>query len=122
MTSDTSIITDPSRPRPVRLAAFLGTLLLALLGIATVVWSLAPALVGAVTVAIGVAQLGGWLFVEAAVTPVRDPAIDEGGGLVRLVPADTPNFGVTVQHPSRTSDLYPLRPDHDRDGGSPHVL
>lgn len=86
MTDPHRDITDTSRPRPVRVAAYLGALAQAGLVIAALAWDLRPDLVAAILGLILVGQLGGWLLVEHRVTPTSDPRTDTG---VALVPATT---------------------------------
>lgn len=85
MTDPHRDITDTSRPRPVRIAAYLGALAQAGLAVAALVWHLRPDLVAAILGLILVGQLGGWLLVEHRVTPTSDPRTASGA---RLMPVD----------------------------------
>lgn len=78
-------IVDLDRPRPVRIAAFLGLLAQAVIVLLALLWSWSPQIVAATVGIVAVAQLGGWLFVERRVTPTSSPAVRRGGQLVPLV-------------------------------------
>jgi hypothetical protein len=82
-----SDITDTSRPRPVRWAAFLGALATTVLATLAITLRIDPALLGSLLGVISIAQLGGWLFVEGQVTPTSSPAVKRDGVLTALVSA-----------------------------------
>jgi hypothetical protein len=86
-TPDYSTITDTSRPRPVRIAAFVGFVAQALLSTLAIALKLDPALVGSILGVITVSTLVGWLMVEGKVTPTSSPAVERDGKLVALAPA-----------------------------------
>lgn len=77
-------IDDLTRPRPVRIAAFLGLLAHAVLVLLALLLGWPGTVVAAAAGVIAVGQLGGWLFVETRVTPSSDPRTDTG---VPLLPA-----------------------------------
>jgi hypothetical protein len=81
-------VSDTSRPRPVRIFAFGTSLAGALLGVLSIALNMDPNLVGALSVVIATASMGGWLFVEQQVTPTSSPAAKRRDGtLVPLVRA-----------------------------------
>lgn len=83
--------TDTSRPRPVRVTAFLATLATAVLAVLTATEVLSSAVAGSLLGVVTILGLGGWLFVEQKVTPVSSPAaVTRDGTLVPLVEAATP--------------------------------
>lgn len=90
-TPDYSAITDTSRPRPVRISAFVGAAMTAALAVltATEVWP--PAVTGSLLGLVTIGSLAGWLFVEQKVTPTSSPATRlDDGTLTRLLPDTTP--------------------------------
>jgi hypothetical protein len=89
-TSDYSSFTDASRPRPVRIAAFLGFLAQGLLSVLAITLKLDPALVGSLMGIAALGSLGGWLFVEQKVTPTSSPTTLRGDTLVPLAPVPPP--------------------------------
>jgi hypothetical protein len=91
-----SEITDTSRPRPVRYAAFGAALAQAVLAVLAIALKMDPVLVGSLLGVITIASLGGWLFVEQKVTPTSSPATTtSAGNLVALVKAgSTPPPGL----------------------------
>lgn len=89
-TSDSVDFSDASRPRPVRIAAFIFTVAQALLGTLAITLKLDPVLVGSLVGVIAAATAGGGLFVESKVTPTSSPATLRGDTLVPLVAARPP--------------------------------
>lgn len=81
---------DLQQPQPVRVAAFAGALAQAVLIVLSLTLDWDGALVAALTGVIGVAQLGGWLFVRTVVTPIASPQDEAGRALMPVEPDAAP--------------------------------
>ena len=81
-------IVDVSRPRPVRISAFAGAAMTAVLSVLTATEVVSPVVAGSLLGLVTLVSIGGWLFVEQKVTPLSSPATTLGDGtLARLKPA-----------------------------------